>query len=82
MIKKLGPNKQIIKPRKAKLSVTIKIFHGNKVYEKQQKVNEAFLKLQEYVKIHEPEIFEDIERKRRTQPARDLRESQSSNKNE
>ena len=62
-----------------KLTANWRIFHGNKVYEKQQKVNEAFLKLQEYVKIHEPEIFEEIERNKRNQPARDLRESPSPN---
>ena len=73
MIKRRGPTKQIRKPRRAKLSAQWRIFHGNRVYEQQQKVNEAFLKLQEYVKIHEPEVFQAIEQNRKNQPAVDLR---------
>ena len=68
--KVVPPRKQI---RKAKLTAKYRIFHGNKVFERQQKLKNAWYGVIQYVRKHEPEIFEEMERERRTGPARDLR---------
>ena len=68
--KVVPPRKQI---RKAKLTAKYRIFHGNKVFERQQKLKNAWYGVIQYVRKHEPDIFEEMERERRTCPARDLR---------
>ena len=68
--KVVPPRKQI---RKAKLTAKYRIFHGNKVFERQQKLKNAWYGVIQYVRKHEPEIFEEMEMERRTGPARDLR---------
>ena len=54
-----GPVKQI---RKAKFTAQRRIFHGNKAFEQQRKIIDAFFKMQEYIRKHEPETFEKIEK--------------------
>ena len=59
--KVVPPRKQI---RKAKLTAKYRIFHGNKVFERQQKLKNAWYGVIQYVRKHEPEIFEEMEREK------------------
>ena len=69
------PRKQI---RKAKLTAKVRIFHGNRVYQRHFKLQKAWYGVIQHIRKHEPEIFEEMEREKRTGPARDLRKPASS----
>ena len=58
---------------KSKLNARRRIFHGNKAYEKREKVMQAFYKMVEQIQKYEPEVFAELEKQRTTGPARDLR---------
>ena len=59
------PTKQI-----SKLSARKRVFHGNKAYEQQRSVADAFSQMQEYVRRHEPKVYAECERKRRARATR------------